>query len=643
MQRHYCIKIVNAVININLNDIPYNMLGYSNASASAALRVINYQATFSSNTDSATSTAYPYKCDIPIEGCTADKQATVTFGDTEAKSGDYAPFCETLEDTVRVFSKVNTAITIPAVVVENVSNFYDVDGTPTSGSTRPITSGGVYSALGDYVTKGTTQTITGRKTWYSDNYSQGPVIKSGRTTVNQNIGGFSFLDGNDKESCQTWVSKNRAFQVLMRNESDQTVTMKYKIDQNGTGCLETQNINLLNPGLVQSANSAAGSMTLNFMGRNSANTADISRSYIQFYHAPGTSSATSTNLLYLRAYKDDCTNYVDLSMDATNGAVSSNGRITGSNGVTSNMCLLVNPGADTNYREGIRIAKATDNWGLIMLGTTAGSTSGMSGWIIGNDPNGTFMVSGKNATASTGLLYGSYDSSTGYHTLYVPHNFRVGGQQVMQFYNSAYNVASIATWGTLTSANGYTHVAGVHSAGGEFKIASSAANNGIVSAQLDGWFYQNEGRYRCLDTSDRDDYTGQGSLSHLTTWVASSNVVTRNTIAYWDGRYDSSSTTSSNLLYCRLGAFKNGAVRTFASSYESNTSGNFTFSIGDAATFGGWNSPSPSVVVAPEYKSSDYPADGWAMSVYYQNGYWYVNIRHGSGIIAGWHWIATKA
>lgn len=62
-----------------------------------------------------------------------------------------------------------------------------------------------------------------------------------------------------------------------------------------------------------------------------------------------------------------------------------------------------------------------------------------------------------------------------------------------------------------------------------------------------------------------DNTTTVGSLVNLTTWAASTNLVTRNVIAHWDGRYQTTS-NASNLAYCNKGAFGDAATRTYATA-----------------------------------------------------------------------------
>lgn len=68
--------------------------------------------------DSTTYPDYSYKCTIiGLTGVTADMFAIVVFGPTEFDSGNYANVCETGSGSVTIWSKVNSTITIPTIVV----------------------------------------------------------------------------------------------------------------------------------------------------------------------------------------------------------------------------------------------------------------------------------------------------------------------------------------------------------------------------------------------------------------------------------------------------------------------------------------------------------------------------------------------
>lgn len=60
---------------------------------------------------------YGYKCELTCNGVTADDFAQVIFYPPQSTNGDYANICLTSTDTVTIYSKVNTSITIPTIYV----------------------------------------------------------------------------------------------------------------------------------------------------------------------------------------------------------------------------------------------------------------------------------------------------------------------------------------------------------------------------------------------------------------------------------------------------------------------------------------------------------------------------------------------
>lgn len=60
---------------------------------------------------------YGYKCELSCNGVKATDFAQVIFDVAEANSGNYATVCLTGTDTITIYSKVNTAITIPTIIV----------------------------------------------------------------------------------------------------------------------------------------------------------------------------------------------------------------------------------------------------------------------------------------------------------------------------------------------------------------------------------------------------------------------------------------------------------------------------------------------------------------------------------------------
>ena len=73
---------------------------------------------------------------------------------------------------------------------------------------------------------------------------------------------------------------------------------------------------------------------------------------------------------------------------------------------------------------------------------------------------------------------------------------------------------SAMSWGTLTAANGYTILS--HAASSDGGDVGFTSKGGKIFMQLDGYYYQNEGRCRVLDTSD---FTAFSNASSQTTRI----------------------------------------------------------------------------------------------------------------------------
>jgi hypothetical protein len=81
-------------------------------------KVLKFENILASNwTNDSTYADYPYRCDMNCAGVTETMYAEVVFGLTESTSGQYAPLCETKEGVVSIWSKGNTSITIPTIVI----------------------------------------------------------------------------------------------------------------------------------------------------------------------------------------------------------------------------------------------------------------------------------------------------------------------------------------------------------------------------------------------------------------------------------------------------------------------------------------------------------------------------------------------
>lgn len=67
--------------------------------------------------EDATYTDYLFKADIILNGVTSSMISDVYFSHQQAISGDYSPISLTGLKKVTIYSKVNTEITIPTIIV----------------------------------------------------------------------------------------------------------------------------------------------------------------------------------------------------------------------------------------------------------------------------------------------------------------------------------------------------------------------------------------------------------------------------------------------------------------------------------------------------------------------------------------------
>ena len=102
-----------SVLANNLNTDVANL--YVEISKITPLKFTNI--TVSTWVSDTTYTNYSYKANITLTGVTSSMVAEVIFNVTESESGNYAPVCETFDGGVYIYSKVNTVITIPTVLV----------------------------------------------------------------------------------------------------------------------------------------------------------------------------------------------------------------------------------------------------------------------------------------------------------------------------------------------------------------------------------------------------------------------------------------------------------------------------------------------------------------------------------------------
>lgn len=209
------------------------MKGPTNSSARPNIRLLNVSATFESNPDTETNTAFPYRATIDADGVTNLMLPTVMFSQVQAISGNFATYCQTDTDKIYVYSKTNVGtITIPAISCDLSVNYINVDNVPTEDSQAVITSGGVYdalstkadtTALNGYVTLGTDQSITGRKTIYSTTTAELPIQTE--ITSAGDIGGIGYYDGSGEKVIKTWGTTTGKYSIELLEGSQKSAQL----------------------------------------------------------------------------------------------------------------------------------------------------------------------------------------------------------------------------------------------------------------------------------------------------------------------------------------------------------------------------------------------------------------------------------
>ena len=142
--------------------------------------------------------------------------------------------------------------------------------------------------------------------------------------------------------------------------------------------------------------------------------------------------------------------------------------------------------------------------------------------------------------SASGMYYRCRSSDRGGWTSWktVIDDGNIGSQSVNYANYSEYSTrldgGAIAGWGTLTSSNGFSGIAAYD--WGDKGGFCWAGKSDKMYMQVDGWFYQNEGQYRVLDTSDA------GSLSvnyanyagYLTAYTSSTGGTGANKLYLWN-------------------------------------------------------------------------------------------------------------
>lgn len=163
--------------------------------------------------------------------------------------------------------------------------------------------------------------------------------------------------------------------------------------------------------------------------------------------------------------------------------------------------------------------------------------------------------------------------------------------------------ASAQAWGTLTPTNGYGTAS--HASTPDGGDIVWAYKDGKISNQLDGWFYQNEGQYRCLDTSDAGSFApASHTHSQYLTGITSSMVTSA--LGYTPYNASNPNGYISGISKAMVENVLTGNITSHTHSHLVNDSGNasgeFLFHASSGATgevgnmdaYGAWGHPANS-------------------------------------------------
>lgn len=183
--------------------------------------------------------------------------------------------------------------------------------------------------------------------------------------------------------------------------------------------------------------------------------------------------------------------------------------------------------AGSNFNEGLRINRASnDLWSIIHLGGAKDSIEGTcdGGWLLASNATGNFVLTHNGSSDNNGLVLQkdsavmTYKGNTilhsGNYTSYTVTKTGTGasgtwginitGNSATADYPKGFAAKTTSsTWGAISSSN-YGLITEWDAGTGSNKGAvafMAYPDSTTVSIKIDGYFYQNEGNYRVIDTS----------------------------------------------------------------------------------------------------------------------------------------------
>ena len=330
---------------------------------------------------------------------------------------------------------------------------------------------------------------------------------SGLSWINQ-------IQNTDYRVSQSSATNDNDYRIILKQEADNNPETNFvRFSEYLTFNPSTKTLKINNIKVVTATDIYVGSTTNATAGLVPAATSEQQNYYLR---GDGTWVNIATEMAAAntwRPIKVGNTDALGSSTDTGTLSFTAGTGITLAWDATNKRIIITNSSPDQNHNtdETVRQVPKTDNVNrpLMMIN---GSTS------AGEQINTSMFSTGIYANANTKMITANgfikAGSSDDYVLLGGGSHKALGDFSMSHSHPYLYWAGSTADavamgWGTLTAANGYTILSHASSSdGGDVGFTSK---NGQIFMQLDGYYYQNEGRYRVLDTSDFTAFSNIGS------------------------------------------------------------------------------------------------------------------------------------
>lgn len=259
----------------------------------------------------------------------------------------------------------------------------------------------------------------------------------------------------------------------------------------------------------------------------------------------------------------------------------------------SKIVLTSSEGTETSVTDSDTNTTYSAGTGITLSGTTFSNAGVRS--ISSGSTNGTISVNTNGTSAEVavkGLGSAAYTASSAYAAASHTHNYAgsssAGGSANSSVIPYGFDSRSgSAPWGNQTGTYVTDWNALGSSATGSIQFRKDNPVSGQLSALIDGYFYQREGQYRCLDTSDSSNFAA-ASHTHSNYLTGITKTMVTNALGYtppttdtntWRGIQDNlTSTSTTDSLSAKQGKVLNEKFGTTLTSTLSAGSTSLVFS-----------------------------------------------------------------